>query len=59
MQWPYNDIVPDDAYPHDTLYKDVIEQIARDIKSGDTHAIEVLLDSVSFTDLKAFLPESR
>jgi len=59
MQWPYNDIVPDDAYPYDTLYKDVIEQIARDIKSGDTTAIEVLLDSVSSSDLKAFLPESR
>lgn len=59
MQWPYNDIVPDDGYPSDTLYADVIKQIAKDIESGDTHAIEVLLDAIPTYDLQAFLPEEK
>jgi len=57
MQWPYNDIVPDDAYPYDTLYEDVIKQIAKDLASGETHAIEGLLDAVPTHELKAFLSE--
>lgn len=57
MSWPYSDIVPDNGYPSDTLYADVIKQIVRDLNSGDTSAIEGLLDAVSTEDLQHFLSE--